>query len=186
MSRRILIIVIVAAVLIIPAVVVLWLVNRSPSLQNKVLQLANTNTTIVNINTNSASNTNTVNNPEADAIKLTARNFAETYGSYNSQNNYANLTDAKAWSTIAFGAYLDRTAVQGQQQPAPAEYQATLTKAVVMKIAKQTAGTATVVVTTQRQDTAGQKVTTYYQDLTLELQKVGDNWLVNAASWASR
>lgn len=185
MPRRLVIILVIAAVLIIGAVAVVFFVDRSPALQNTVLQIANVNTntsTTTNTNT-SLPNTNVSVDTEAIKREYSARNFTESFGSGSSQDNFANWEKTKPFVTASFGAFLDRTLSQQRQANLSGAYHAYLTKTLVVTTTRSNASTASMVIGTQRQETLESSTTTYYQDLLLDLVKVGDDWKVNAASW---
>jgi len=186
MRRRIIVIIIAVLILVIPAVIALIIVKRSPKLQNVVLKVANVNTVA---NTNSAAanvNTVKVTDPQAkdrQAITFVSRNFAEQYGSGSNQNNFANLIDAETFGTPNFNTSLDRSIAQQKTTLKTTPFTSTITKALSITISGLTASTATVVVTTQRQETIDRSVRTYYQDLLLQMLKVGADWKVNGAGW---
>lgn len=185
MSRRPLIIVIAAAGLIVGAIAIIFLVNRSPALQNKVLDLANinaANTNVQNINTAPA-NTNTVADPDKAAREYVARNFSESFGSGTSEDNYSNWAKTRPFVTASFGAFLDRTQTQQRQGNLSGPYHSYLTKALVVVTTKSASTTAAMTVSTQRQETIVTETKVYYQDLLLDLLKVGNDWKVNAATW---
>ncbi|MBI2984262.1 MAG: hypothetical protein HYY50_01410 [Candidatus Kerfeldbacteria bacterium] len=189
MPRRLLIILIALAALIIPVLIVLIAVDRSPQLQNTVLKLSNTNQAASNTNAPAANgNTNaaTPETAEATAIRFVARNFTETYGSGTNQNDYVHLTAAKSWGTKSFNDFLDRSAAQQRLTTATQPFHGIVTKALVLTISQQSSQTASLTVSTQRKETIDQKTEVYYQDLYLDLVKEGDDWKVNAASWSPR
>lgn len=185
MPRRLILILSIAAVLVFVAIVIIFFVDRSPALQNTVLQIANVNTnTAPPSNTNGdLPNTNATVDTELIKREYVARNFAESYGSGSSQDNFANWEKTKPFVTTSFSAFLDRTLNQQRQQNLSGPYHAYLTKALVVTTNSTTATTASMTIGTQRQETLDTTVTTYYQDLLLDLIKVGDDWKVNAASW---
>ena len=183
--RRLLIILTIAAVLIVGAITAFWLVNRSPKLQNTVLQIANINaTTGTNDNVNAVpTNTNASVDAEAQTREFVARNFAESYGSGSSPDNFSNWEKAKPFATASFSAFLDRTRTLQKEATVGGAYHAFVSTALVVEPTASTATTASLTVSLQRQETTENETTTYYQDLLLDLVKVGDDWKVNAASW---
>lgn len=189
MPRRLLLIIVVAAALILSVVALVWFVNRSPSLQNRVLQIANlnTNTTVANTNTQAQnSNTNTTVDSDEVAREYAARNFSESFGSGSSPDNFANWEKAKPFITESFSSFLERAFAQQRTVTLSGPYHAYLTKALVVTTTKTTATTASMVISTQRQETLDTTTTTYYQDLLLDLVKVGEEWKINAAAWKPR
>lgn len=185
MSRRYLIMVIGAAALILATIILVLIINRDPELQNRVLNLANIPTnTSGGTNTNAAVvNTNAPVDPDQAARDYTARNFAESYGSGSSEDNFSNWEKAKPFATASFNGFLERTRNQQRQETLSGPYHAYLTKTLVVTTNAASATTANMTVGTQRQETIESETTTYYQDLVLDLIKVGDDWRVNAAAW---
>jgi hypothetical protein len=164
---------------------IILLVNKSPSLQNVVLKLSNT---ADETNANQLANQNTnpapTETPEQQRLIYVARNFAEQFGSGTNQNNSANLREAQQWGTKNFNDYLNRQIALGSCPSTP--YRATVTKVLVVNITKQATTTAAVTIGAQREETIDQAVTTYTQNLLIDLLKQGDDWKVNAATWAAR
>ena len=185
MNRRILYVAIGLVVLVVPAIVIAYLIHRSPSLQNTVAKLGNLNTS-ANTNTTVTAVTPTANtNKNNDDVSITfvSRNFAETYGSGSNQNNFANVVEAEKWATANYKQFLNASIAQQKATLVTTPYHAFLTTALVIKINGQTEKTANVVVSTQRQETTDKTTKTYYQDLSVDLLKVGTEWQVNAAAW---
>jgi hypothetical protein len=183
MSRRLIIIAIALIVLIGGSVLVVWLVNRSPSLQNAVYQATNTKPAYIIANTVVANTNVAVISPDKPAIKFVARNFAERFGSWSNQNDASNLVAAKAYATTSYAAYLDKQIQKTKATPVAAEYSGTITKALVFTFLKQTAALASIQVTTQQEVTTGSTTITQTKNLLIELVKVGEDWKVNAAVW---
>lgn len=184
MPRRLRFILITLAVLVVPAVIILLLVDRSPTLSNTVLRLANQSTN-VNGNTNTPTNTNAVQaDPEAIAVEYVARNFSETYGSGTNQNDFAHIEQAKLWGTENFNSFLDRTANQERATLVTTPYHGIVSQALVVQVTNRTATSAAATVSLQRTETIDQDERTYTQDLLLNLVKVGTDWKINAAAWA--
>ena len=187
MRRRLLIILISIAVIVVTASVAAWIIFRSPTLTNTVLNLANvqsnTNTGGIPVNTNTTDPAAEAAAAEAAAINFTSRNFIETYGSYNNQNNFSHVTEAKKWTTASFSKFLDQEVARQRVGLATTPYHEYLTTALVFTVTAKSNTTAAVTVSTQRQEIKDGKTTTYYQDLLLDLLKVDGSWKVNAASW---
>lgn len=184
MRRRLIIAAIIFAALVVPAVILLFVVDRSPALQNAINGFNNSNT---NTTTNSSANTNTeAVDPETNDITYVARNFAEVYGNESTENNFANLVDAQAWGTQSFNDFLNRTIALNRSAPPAETYRGITTKAIVIDITNKTLLTASVSVGTQRVETIDQAETDFYQKIFLDLVKVADDWKVNAAAWEPR
>lgn len=188
MSRRLLIIILGALVLIGIAVAIIFVVNGNPDLQNQVLKIANVNTSNTNTtNVNTAlANTNASVSADVVAREFVGRNFAEAFGSGSSEDNFSNWQKTKPYTTDSFGAFLDRTQAQQRQINLTGPYHSYLTKSLVVTTTKLTTTTAAMTIGTQRQETIVSDTQVYYQDLLLDLIKVGSDWKVNAASWKPR
>ncbi len=183
MSRRLIIIISASVILIVPAIVIILLVNRNPKLQNTILKVANINQAVTNTTT---TNTNTPANALAkdrEAAVFVARSFAERFGSGSNQNNFSNLILAETYGTKSFNDSLNRSIAQQKLTLKTTPFQSTITKAMSISVGSFTTTSGHLTVTAQRQETIDRAVRVYYQDLILEMLKVGADWKVNAASW---
>lgn len=121
---------------------------------------------------------------ESSVIQADAKGFTERYGSFSTEAQYANLRDVMPMMTAAFAAETQRTIANA---PAATEYYGVTTRAVSVTVSllDETAGTATVTIGTQRQETKGsaRTSTVRYQDLILTYQRVGTDWKVSSATW---
>lgn len=181
MKRRIIIAIVAFLVLVGGGSLSLWLVSRSPSLQNAIYKATNTNQA-----TNSASNINVARpatTPDREATIFVARNFSETYGSFSNQNGGSNLVDAKAYATDNYAAVLQVQANAAQAAPRPGVYSGTITQALVFTNITLGLSAAQIVVTTQQKVTTGNDTKTQTRDLLVDLLKVDGQWKVNAAVW---
>lgn len=184
MPRRLIIVLIVFAALVIPTVILLFVVDRNPGLQNIVHQVTNTNgASNGNVNQPTTNTNASADNPDQTAVIYVSRNFAETFGSGNNENDFAHLVAAKIWGTQNFNQFLDRTITQGRLTEPTTPYHSFITKAVVIDVTKLAATTAAATIDTQRVELLDDKETVYYQKLLIDLVKVGDDWKVNAAFW---
>lgn len=183
MSRRLIIIAVALVVLIGGSVVVIWLVNRSPSLQNAVYQATNTKPTNSNTNTSAANVNKPTVSPDKPAIQFVVRNFTERFGSWSNQNDASNLIEAQAYASSSYSQYLETQIQKTKATPVPVEYSGTVTKALVFTFLKQTASQASIQVSTQQEVTTGSTTVTKTKDLLIDLIKVGADWKVNAAVW---
>lgn len=122
---------------------------------------------------------------QQDASRLSL-SFAERYGSSSNQSDFSNLSDLEVFMTDAM---IERTRdfVAAEQAKATdmKAYSGIITKAVVADIKNfdDTAGTASALVKTKRQEQAGTSPRTYDQTLSLTLKKVGNQWKVDSAEW---
>ena len=184
MRRRLIIAAILAAVLIGLGIGIVLLVDRTPALQNSLTPNSNLTNPSLNVNNlplNRNSNTNT--NPDTAIIQYVSRNFSELYGSGTTQNDSANVIESKQWGTVNFNLYLDTLVAQERAKEPNPKFIRTVSSALVIKVKKQTANTAAVTVTLQRVENGDTGDKQYYQDIILDLVKVGKDWKVNAATW---
>lgn len=184
MRNRIIIIASALVLLIGLSVAVLFLVNKSPKIQNVVLKLANTNTSATTTNTN-GKNTNTASDEsnDHDAIRFTARTFTELYGSFSNENGGSNLLEAATYATPTYAASLRQQAVVKQAAPRATAFSSVVSHALVFTFINQTDTTASLTVTTQQVTTNGTASTTGTKELVLDVKKSGTKWLVDAAVW---
>lgn len=159
----------------------LWLVNRSPALQNAIYKATNTTAPIDNRNTNAEAVKPTT--PDRESTIFVARNFTEVYGSFSNQNGGSNLTEAQIYATSSYAAVLRAQAAATKVALPTAEYSGTITRALVFTNIKLLAATAQIVVSTQQDVTTGTSTKTQLRDLLVDLVKVDGEWKVNAAVW---
>jgi len=118
------------------------------------------------------------------SIRTLSETFAERYGSYSTEANFANLTDVLVLMTPSFAAETQAFIDTAEQ---PTEYYGVTTRVVSTNVVEQDelAGTATVEVSTQREEAidSAQNISVKYQTLTLELVYLNDSWLVDSAQW---
>ncbi len=118
------------------------------------------------------------------SLQTASKIFAERYGSYSAEANFANLTDVLPLMTDAFAK--ETRAYVATATP-PTEYYAVTTHVVTIAVDGEddAAGTARVTVTTQREEAKGnvQDVSVRYQDLVLTFLRENDTWLVASANW---
>ncbi len=121
---------------------------------------------------------------EGASLQTAAKTFAERYGSYSTEANFANLTDVLPLMTVAFAA---QTSAYVASATPPAGYYAVTTRAVTVSVdaEDEAAGTASVTVTAQREETKEtvQNVSVRYQELVLTFEMEGDVWKVSSATW---
>lgn len=120
---------------------------------------------------------------EASSVQTTAKIFAERYGSYSSESNFANIVDVLPLTTAEYRARLQAYVATAET---PTELYTVTTRVVAMDVeAEETR--ATVKLSTQRTESKGslQNISIRYQDITLTLEKQGDTWLVSSATWES-
>lgn len=118
------------------------------------------------------------------SLQSASKTFAERYGSYSTEANFANLTDVLPLMSASYAA---TTAKYIETAVSPKEYYGVTTRVITVKIDAEddAAGTAQVTLTTQREEARGdvQNVTVKYQDLVLSFVKEGGEWKVENAVW---
>jgi hypothetical protein len=121
---------------------------------------------------------------ETASLQSASKTFAERYGSYSTEANYANLRDVIPLMDASFGA---ATQAFVDAATPPAEYYAVTTRVISVSVDVQdeAAGTATVTLTTQREEARGsmQNVSVRYEDLRLTFVTEEGTWKVSSATW---
>ncbi len=121
---------------------------------------------------------------ESASLQSASKTFAERYGSYSTEADFANLTDVLPLMTKAYAA---KTAAYVETAVSPTEYYGVTTRVITVKVDAQddAAGTAQVTLTTQREEAKGdvQNVSVKYQDLVLSFEMESGSWKVANAVW---
>jgi len=126
------------------------------------------------------------NSSEQNLIS-TARNFAERYGSFSSDNKTENLKEVEMLATAKEIQALRAEAKDMIALPTQ-DFFGLSSKAVKVNPVEvnEAKGEAKVIISLQRQETrAGKEDYVYYQDLNLFLIKSGSDWLVDTAEWVN-
>lgn len=132
------------------------------------------------------------NGPEEIAktkAKQLAISFVEKFGSFSNQSNFQNLEELKPLMTFGMQSRVDGTIKNGQNQNSGAAgaYYSQVTRAFSAQELSynEEKGEVEFLVKCQRGETRGNQYSskTYYQDIKIELQKVGEEWLVDKAEW---
>lgn len=118
------------------------------------------------------------------SLQSASKTFAERYGSYSTEAEFANLRDVLPLMSASFAA--STQAFIDVATPA-AEYYGVTTRVIAIEVnaVDETAGTATVTVTTQREEAKKtiQDSSIRYADLVLTFVKEDDAWKVSSAKW---
>lgn len=118
------------------------------------------------------------------SLQSASKTFAERYGSYSTEAEFANLRDVLPLMTSAL-ARQTKSFVDGAT-PA-AEYYAVTTRVISLEVdaVDEAEGTAQVTVTTQREEARIdiQNVAVRYQDLVLAFAMEDGTWKVSSATW---
>ncbi len=132
--------------------------------------------------------------PAAPAVKLSsaeqsinnlARNFAERFGSFSTDNAGVNLEEVKSLATEQFKKFLDQEIAKIKSQSGLSFYGVS-SRALKVKIDNldEAATQAEVLVSLQREESkTGQNNFVFNQDLKLTLIKAGEVWLIDQAQW---
>lgn len=116
------------------------------------------------------------------AIKNTAINFTERFGSYSAAANFANFEELKPFSTPMVAQWLDQYKAQLLAKQG-ADFVGVTTKAVSTKIISSSETVASVLVSTQRLETNKTEQKTTYKDMLVKLVWQNNQWLVDGAYW---
>ena len=184
MSRKLLIF-IVAFTLALVAFVVWWFTRPAPQVN---VQPVNTTTEVTPAELQPWQTTTSPAVPATpeQVAQTSAKNFAlrfvEIYGSYSSDAPYQNLKTVDYMFTSNFKQIVE--AQTAQTEPAGGFYGVT-TKALTAQVSNQTESSATVLISTQRQELFSRtgEPQLRYQDIKVTLVKQGQSWLVESAEW---
>jgi len=206
MSRRTKIAIIIALLLLALVLLILWLLSRQPAEPTGEPVMDETGTISKplgggQLDTSYGANVNTAKPPTQPVqpeeqslpppdvksnLKRLAAAFTERYGSFSNTSDFENLLDLKVFMTQTMAASTDKYVEDARAQgSASAEYYGLTTRSISteVKALDETAGTAEVIVMTQRHSsgTLGEKI--YYQSIDVKFVKAGDVWKVSAAAW---
>ncbi len=124
--------------------------------------------------------------PKTSTVSATtiARTFVERFGSYSSESNFANVEDIKSLATEDFQTDLEEIIDKARKQ-ADGAYYGISTIVITTKSVDETDTAMTLRMTTQREEAIDDpsKPIVRYQEIVVDLVKVGDNWLVDGFTW---
>ena len=119
-------------------------------------------------------------------IKSIARNFAERYGTWSTDNKVDNFKSAKVYATSRMENIIEDFILNNEILSADYDgYYGVTAKALNVKLTDSNETSANLVVSVQQLETSGENLEekTSYQSLYLELVRSGDSWLVDYAEW---
>ncbi|HBX15701.1 MAG TPA: hypothetical protein DEF57_00125 [Candidatus Magasanikbacteria bacterium] len=116
------------------------------------------------------------------AIKNTAINFAERFGSYSVAANFSNFEELKPFSTPTVVQWLDQYKTQLLAKQG-ADFVGITTKVVSTKIISSSEAVASVLISTQQSETYKTEQKTTYKDMLVKLVWQNSKWLVDGAYW---
>ena len=186
-SRKRMIILAIIILVILGLAIAIYLNYKSSPINNQVN--LNQNTVQVNVNAHDkpaeipkvVDNPNPVsqyNSVESSVVSI-ARNFAERYASFSSDSHFSNLQELKILSTPQMSSRLEQII---RTTPTSTAFYGVTAKVLKIDIdsLNDTSGVAKVTANLQKQETKGnQQPTVSYQNMSLDLVKSGNTWLVD-------
>lgn len=121
---------------------------------------------------------------ETASLQTLAKTFAERYGSFSTEANFQNLVDVMP---LMADGLADATESFIATAEAPSEFYSVNTKVITVTVDSldEEAGTATVSLTTQREEAIGgpQNTSVKFQDIILDFVFDSGSWKVSSANW---
>ncbi|MBU1039036.1 hypothetical protein KKC17_02265 [Patescibacteria group bacterium] len=190
LSRRHLIIIISSIVVLLIVVAILWQFKGQESpkmpgnqeiteLDDSLSAITNNNSTIElpldNLEATSSADS------QQYARQAKARLFVEKFGSYSTDNPFANLISVADLTTPAYQSYLNSLL----NQELTDVFYSVATRALAVEVLASQTNQATVLVSTQRQESKARdgEATIKYQAIELKMILINNDWLVNGAEW---
>jgi len=124
-------------------------------------------------------------------LEKRSKSFAERFGSYSNQSNYSNFFDLEVFMTKNFTDWT-KAYVEQLRESAPnyETYYGITTRALTTELISfnDASGQAEVNVLTERSESSanGGDLEPYQQKILLKFNKLGNDWLVDAAYWEKR
>lgn len=171
-----------AVVILIALLVLLWFMFKQPRVPEAPTSVPEQQATQTVPEVNPAS----VPAPGVVSASTVARTFIERFGSYSSESDFANVDDIMALATARYQEEL-RGIVAGyrRQFSQQTNYSGVSTYVITLKTTDESVAATSFLVTTQREEAVGNpgNTTVRYQDVDIDLVKVGDNWLIDDLRW---
>ncbi len=128
--------------------------------------------------------------PGIEDVSRLAMSFTERFGSFSSQSNFANITDAKLFMTRSLKEWADTYIKRLREENPEDSYYGITTQALSTETINYSEedGQAEIRVITHRRET-GEKIegeNNFRQDLLVELKLENDSWKVNAIYWQDK
>lgn len=173
--------IIVAVLVIVALIVVLVLVLKKPADQAQVTGPGDQQPSERVIDRVSQVDSRTKESPP----DIVARTFVERFGSYSTDIDYANVEDVMSLATAGLTTKLAGLLADARSAPESGFYGVS-TRVISMDTVEQTEEAAQIKIKTQRQETFDNPSNTSvrYQDISVELTKSGNRWLVSNFTWA--
>lgn len=122
----------------------------------------------------------------AVSASTVARIFVERFGSYSSESNFANVDDVMSLASTGYQSTLKSLVAQYRQDlAANSGYTGVSTRVINAVLVSEAESAATFLIKTQREEAVGTpgNATLRYQDVEVDLIKVGEDWLINDLNW---
>jgi len=124
-----------------------------------------------------------VETPGNTAGRQVAELFAERYGSYSNQGNYQNLRDLLPIMTAEYRSRTEAFLASASSEPGE-PYEGVTSVRISTETRSMDDDEAVIAVSLQQQKSVGTAAPTIaYRTLRMELERVGDRWLVADARW---
>lgn len=197
-TNKIILIISIVIILIIIAILIWWWVQRSrepgpaagaPEITNQATETGETLTNALEatLESNSLLAPTPIYSEAETTVMQIASSFAERFGSFSNQSDFANLEDLKILMTDKMAKWADDYMKEQREKitEIPGEYYGMTTKALNEKVVSQSDNAAQVRVATQRREATGTTANfkVIYQDILIDLVKEGDVWKVDGAYW---
>lgn len=118
------------------------------------------------------------------SVQTVAKTFATRYGSYSNEADFQNLRDLYPLMTTDFQLETENFIAD---TTIPENYYGITTRVITLKMDAydEAAGTATVTITTQREEAidSPQNINIRYQDIVMTLEQVSGTWKIASAQW---
>lgn len=123
----------------------------------------------------------------SEDLRKLAMSFAERFGSYSNQSDYSNIAESKIWMTAKMQEWADDYIVSLRNQNKDnSVYYGITTAKVSGEVQKfdDKAGTAEIMITTQRREVIGtSEPKVFSQNILIVFEKVKGEWKVASATW---
>lgn len=109
------------------------------------------------------------------SIVNNSRYFVERFGSFSTGAAWQNIDDIR--TVVTSQVYTDLQSLRSSINQ-PNDNYLLSTKSLAVKVESQTDNSAVVVVSTQKREVSGETERIFYQDISLQLVKQSDSWLI--------
>lgn len=109
------------------------------------------------------------------SIVNNSRYFVERFGSFSTGAAWQNIDDIR--TVVTSQVYTDLQSLRSSINQ-PNDNYLLSTKSLAVKVESQTDNSAVVVVSTQKREVSGETERIFYQDISLQLMKQSDTWLI--------